>query len=128
MWLAAFWLFWCVVSTIVGQQRGRATLGFLMGFLLGPIGLLVVAMATDARRKCQACKGPVPNDASVCMHCGRELVAPAPREARPNPLSEEEQALVRLKQARQNKIVVALLLSIGLGATIYGLWSEGLLG
>ena len=88
------------VGVLVGAFRGRASEGGAWGALLGPVGWLVVLLRPDLRRRCPACLGPVPVDASRCRHCGGALVAmtavrcPACGEAGQVPTSDRRAALV----------------------------------
>lgn len=49
------WIIWwavCVaVSTLVGVSRGQSASGFVWGFFLGPIGILVVLFLPNKRRE-----------------------------------------------------------------------------
>lgn len=76
------------VGALLGQARGRTADGAFLSAFLGPIGWLLIALGPDGRCKCPHCRAPVPDGASVCCHCTRELVsAPAarPPEAQPVP-------------------------------------------
>lgn len=82
-------LFWVIVfgflSGAVYQSRGGSFgAGFLLGALLGIIGLLIVAVikpsppvrqSQDWTRKCLHCLQDIPAGAAVCFHCGRESEA-----------------------------------------------------
>jgi hypothetical protein len=70
------------VGAAIGQGKGRAGEGAVLGALLGPIGWILAAIALNYPRKCPACFGGVPEAAAVCQHCGREL-PPAPPESAP---------------------------------------------
>ena len=69
------------IGRAIGEGKGRPEAGFIFGALLGPIGILIIAVGPDIRaeqaalraRKCPACKGSVPEDARKCMHCGEDL-------------------------------------------------------
>jgi DNA-directed RNA polymerase subunit RPC12/RpoP len=78
-----------LIGRTIGERKGRAEAGFIFGALLGPIGILIIAVGPDVKaeqaalraKKCPACKGSVPDDARKCMHCGEDLavqLAPAP--------------------------------------------------
>lgn len=71
--LIIVWVFMCVIGFLIGRTRGKGPEGLGLAFLLGPLGWLIVLCLTDARRKCASCKGVVPVDAKVCMHCRAEL-------------------------------------------------------
>lgn len=61
-----------------GSTKGRGPLGFLLGFLLGPLGWIIVLLlphqdADQATYQCPECTGRVPTIARKCMHCGSDL-------------------------------------------------------
>jgi hypothetical protein len=83
-------LFGVVCSVIWKNKGGNALSGFLVGLLLGIIGLIIVAVADPnkgrgstsqggigqgAVRECPWCKEAMKRDASVCPHCQRESTA-----------------------------------------------------
>jgi hypothetical protein len=51
LFLFLFALTCCVVSTVVGQAKGRGVTGFLFGLSLGPIGLIITALLPATERK-----------------------------------------------------------------------------
>jgi hypothetical protein len=55
-WLAYF--FWCVIAgfigMVIGQSKGRGPLGFLLGFMLGIIGWIIVAVMSESYEVQQA--------------------------------------------------------------------------
>jgi hypothetical protein len=75
---------WLVVGGLIGAAIGSSKdnggSGFALGALLGPIGWIIAAIL-DYPRKCPACLGGVPEAATVCKNCGREL----PDESVPSP-------------------------------------------
>jgi len=63
-----------LIGGCIAHSRGRTTLGFLLGFLLGPIGWLLVLLAKDQRAKCPHCQGVLPaKSVTKCMHCASDL-------------------------------------------------------
>jgi hypothetical protein len=78
-----FFLFWGIIGVIVGaiieDRKGRAGEGAILGLVLGPGGWLVVGLGPDymqakESKKCPFCAGLVKREATVCRHCGRDLV------------------------------------------------------
>ena len=78
VWAVVLWLVaGAAVGAVIGQAKGRADAGALAGALLGPIGWIIAALL-DYPHKCPACLGGVPEGATVCKHCGRDLPRAAP--------------------------------------------------
>jgi hypothetical protein len=55
------------------KERGAAT-WFLVGVLLGPIGVIVALLVPSARVECPHCRERIRPAASVCPHCRSQLV------------------------------------------------------
>lgn len=83
MEFAFVWVLFGVAAGVVTAARSQNALGFLAGFvlgvLLGPIGLLIAffikptgAKLMEGKRTCPFCKEPIHAEASVCPHCQRE--------------------------------------------------------
>ena len=73
------WLLSGVAAALIWSSKGGSPgAGFLIGLLLGPLGLIIVLVATPSRgksaslRACPHCNVPMRPDASVCPHCQRE--------------------------------------------------------
>jgi len=67
-----------VVSALVARTRGRSVLGwFLAGLILGPFGLIVVALPPRPKEgefvRCPACCEVVRAEATLCRFCGSHL-------------------------------------------------------
>lgn len=63
-----------VIGLVLGLLRGRApSSGFLWGFLLGPIGWVVVLVVGGKR--CPECRGSVHRNARKCSNCGSNLIS-----------------------------------------------------
>lgn len=69
-------LAFCLVNGIAGGlaagQRARAGDGFMMGFFLGPAGV-IAALAIDGRLQCPRCLGRLEGQAQTCPHCAATL-------------------------------------------------------
>ena len=89
--LIVMWSFFGVTSAVIADTRGSgAGVGFLLGVLLGPIGLVVAAVlpvnpaALTERnikegrlRRCMRCREAIQHDALQCPHCGQAyMLAP----------------------------------------------------
>ncbi len=62
-----------IVGHMVGKQKGRASDGFWLCLLLGPIGLICILLLPNAGALCPECKGVLGKGARRCMHCGQPL-------------------------------------------------------
>lgn len=60
-----------VLGAIVGSRREKGVMGFYLGLLLGPIGV-IVAFALDGRQSCVKCNSRLNGKPAVCPHCGQE--------------------------------------------------------
>ena len=71
------WLICWIVSISEGNQKNIPGAGWL-GFLLGPMGLLIVLLMSHREdpsetRICPICAERIKAQAVVCRHCGRDL-------------------------------------------------------
>lgn len=73
------------IGALIGSMKGHTTIGFFLGLLLGPIGLIIIAMHQDDRFKCPACGGSIVPGKPRCKNCGAQLAArtPVPRVRAP---------------------------------------------
>lgn len=62
-----------LIGALIGQRKGRVGAGLLFGWLLGPLGWLVVALGPNLKRKCPYCRGVIAEGAVKCKHCGSGL-------------------------------------------------------
>ena len=85
--LLVIWLLLGVAGGMIMSNKGRSGCGgFALGFLLGPVGLVIaLVMATDHKelekkalqegdmRKCPACAELIRIEARKCRFCGSEV-------------------------------------------------------
>jgi len=73
------WIASGVIGASLLGQYDRAGTGFLLGAILGPIGVIVAFVVRRSeqskRRKCPHCAEVVLIEARVCKHCGRDIEA-----------------------------------------------------
>jgi hypothetical protein len=77
------WIIGALINTLIGcfigERRGRAYDGSILGFCLGPLGWIIVLVMEDKRSKCPHCASPILSEsATVCARCARDL-RPAPK-------------------------------------------------
>lgn len=89
LWIAVF----CgLIAAAIGNRKGIAGKAFLVGLLLGPIGVALAALDSgnprhaaelEARqhidageKQCPACYGWIDIRATKCPHCQSDLTAP----------------------------------------------------
>ncbi len=81
-----FWFLFGVVSAVIASARGGSALvGFLVGFVLGPFGVIIAFflggeraraekdLAAGTSKKCPRCAELVKPEARVCRFCGYEF-------------------------------------------------------
>lgn len=75
-----FWVACSIIGYVIGDRRGYAITGFVLGLLLGPIGLLIIWASSGDLMPCRFCRENVKLGATVCRWCGRDNpVAPRGR-------------------------------------------------
>lgn len=78
------WIGLGIVGAMIADSKGNSGCGgFILGVLLGPIGLLITYFSSDDEnnkrqktgdtKKCPYCAEFVKQDAIVCKHCSRSL-------------------------------------------------------
>lgn len=67
-----------LIGGVLGEKKGQPVGGFLFGYILGPIGWLIVVLSKDLRAKCPHCFGTVDRQATKCMHCASDLAGNIP--------------------------------------------------
>ncbi|NOH47335.1 hypothetical protein F0262_04605 [Vibrio rotiferianus] len=68
-WLG-FYLFFLCLSTFVGYLKNNVIAGVLLGYVLGPIGFLLLLLSQDRKHgRCPYCQRKVNVQAYFCPHC-----------------------------------------------------------
>jgi hypothetical protein len=69
-----------MIGFVIGNIRGRALFGLVLGLLLGPIGWLIVLCFSNAGFVCDACRKPIDEHARICPYCRsvRNEIPPPP--------------------------------------------------
>lgn len=107
------WFLFGVVSAVVMSNKGRSGCGgFALGFLLGPIGLIIALVlkadnseierneiSSGLNRKCPFCAEIIKIEAKKCRHCGSTIEKPLDDEIRRQLIfSETELSFYGLEQ------------------------------
>ena len=74
-----------VLGAVMGAQKNAQLIGWFLGFLLGPLGVIAI-LAIDRRSQCPKCKGRYDDGAQVCPHCGSDLLMGRGDQRGPPPL------------------------------------------
>jgi len=78
------WIAFGIVGGLIAESKGNSSFwGFILGVLLGPIGLLISLFTSENEEmkekrkgntlKCPYCANYIKKEATVCKHCGRKL-------------------------------------------------------
>lgn len=84
--IVVWWVIFGIAAGVVTASKSQNALGFVPGFLLGvllgPLGLLISffikpskSKLMKGKRECPFCKEPINAAAIVCPHCQRESTA-----------------------------------------------------
>lgn len=67
-------LFVCgIIAALIGSKKGEGALGFFVGFIFGPIGILITILSRGNRQQCKNCKEIIHKKAIVCRHCQSKI-------------------------------------------------------
>ena len=69
----AFWVICGFVAAIIGSTKGAGCSSFIVGFLLGPLGIVVAIFMKGNRRQCPSCREYIDPNASKCPKCQEDL-------------------------------------------------------
>jgi hypothetical protein len=81
-YIIPLWILCGLIGAAVGSSKNLGPPGFVLGFLLGPIGIMIVVMMSGNRIPCPFCREKMNRRATVCPHCQRDVGAramPIPR-------------------------------------------------
>lgn len=68
------WLACGVIAGIIGSQKGEGCSGFLVGLILGPIGIITGLLSPGANRvKCPYCRKLIDKKAIKCPYCQSDI-------------------------------------------------------
>lgn len=68
-WLG-FYLCFFAMSTYVGFKKNNLVAGVLLGYILGPIGLILLLMSSDRKQgTCPHCSQRIDRQSYICPKC-----------------------------------------------------------
>ena len=68
-WFLFYLAFFCL-STYLGYQKGNLIAGILLGYVLGPIGALLIYMSKDRKHiTCPSCHAEIHKRSYICPKC-----------------------------------------------------------
>ena len=62
-----------LIGWAIGESKNRGGLGFILGFFLGFIGWIIVAVLPMAGVVCPHCRSTIDASATVCPKCTRQI-------------------------------------------------------
>jgi hypothetical protein len=67
------WFLCGIIGAMIGSQKGAGCVGFLLGILLGPLGIIISLVMQGDRKRCPYCRELIHKDALKCSKCGSAL-------------------------------------------------------
>ena len=67
--IVIIWLISGIIAGVIGSQKGEGCSGFIVGLLLGPIGIITGILSKGNRVKCPYCQKLIDRKAVKCPYC-----------------------------------------------------------
>jgi hypothetical protein len=72
--ILGLWIFWGLwAMKVYSDKEGSALMGFIIGFLLGPLGVMIAYASSGGLVPCRFCRSKISKQARVCPKCGRDV-------------------------------------------------------
>jgi len=121
------WIACGIVAAIIGSGKGEGCAGFILGVVLGPIGILLALASSGNRRACPYCKEMIHREALVCPRCQRDLPISPVSTPTPVPPSPAVSAAARaagraVARAFNHTEITTIIGIVGVGALLLYLY------
>ena len=63
------WLICGFIAAAIGGRKGEGCGAFFIGFLFGPLGIIIAICSSGNRRPCPFCKEKIHPGSTICKHC-----------------------------------------------------------
>ena len=67
------WLVCGSIAAAIAQKKGEGVLGFVVGLIFGPIGIIAAIFSKGKLKECPYCKERINKKAIRCPHCQKDL-------------------------------------------------------
>ncbi|PSW18263.1 hypothetical protein C9I98_17270 [Photobacterium sanctipauli] len=72
-WFCFYLVFFCI-SVAIGYQKGNLIAGVLLGYVLGPVGALLMYMSKDRKHiECPECHQSIHKNSYYCPKCQHKV-------------------------------------------------------
>ena len=63
------WFTCAIIAALIGSSKGETILGFIVGAIFGPLGIIFALISSGNRVPCEFCRSKVDPKASICPMC-----------------------------------------------------------
>ena len=71
--LLVFWVICGIVAAVIGSRKGAGGVSFLLGLLLGPLGIIISIVIKGNRIQCPSCREYIDPAALKCPKCQENI-------------------------------------------------------
>lgn len=75
------WLLFGLIGGMIGSKKGQGCGGFVLGLILGPIGLIIALLTKGDRVTCPFCKELIATNSKRCPKCQADFSPPETSQA-----------------------------------------------
>lgn len=73
MEIVFLWFVCALISAAIGSRKGETGSAFVIGLILGPLGILFALLSSGNRRPCPQCQERIDKKATTCPFCRTQL-------------------------------------------------------